>query len=190
MPTRKAPAAKKSASARSSTAKAPSAKKAARNAAIEGAPVAQVFRSKVSLAALADGAKNIKQLARAVEKLAGQLAKMEAAGVTLEVPVARGTAHLSTNDTKLARRFGLEAGRAPRTAKRAASAGASASAAPSAQRPAAKKARAVASEAVAPGKTPAAAKKPARQRKASMPGQPGNAPVQTPAADAIETTSA
>lgn len=70
MPTRKAPAAKKSASAKSSRVEAPRAKNATRNATIEGAPVAQVFRSKVSLAALADGAKNIKQLARAVERLA------------------------------------------------------------------------------------------------------------------------
>lgn len=106
---------------------------------------------------------------------------MEAAGVTLEVPVARGTAHLSTSDTKLARRFSLETGRAPRAAKHPASGSASPSAAPPAKRPAAKRTRAAASGTGTPEKTPAAAKKPARQRKATQPSQASEMQVQTPA---------
>jgi hypothetical protein len=99
---------------------------------------------------LAVGAKTVKQLARAVAKLAQTLSKMDESGaVQLEQPVTAKGAHLATTDAKAARRFGMEEGRAPRGAKTAA--------------PAAKKT----AGAVKATKTPAPAKKAAAKKAAA-----------------------
>ena len=130
------------------TASRPVAKKTApsgRNGA--GAATGSTFRLKIDLANLAVGARTLKQLSRAVSKLAQTLAKMEeAGGVALEIPVTAKGANLATQDAKLARRFGMEEGRAPRAAKTAA--------------PAAK-------SAVAAAEAPAAAKKAATKKAAA-----------------------
>lgn len=90
---------------RSAKAAAPAARAPARGNA--KAPTA-MYRSKLALGNVADGAKNIKQALRAVERLAKQLAKLDAAGVKLEQPVARNVAMLVTSDAKAARRFGMD----------------------------------------------------------------------------------
>jgi hypothetical protein len=115
MPSKKVPASKKAAVSKSAAKKAPAAKKPVESAA------ASTFRLKVDLANVAVGAKTIKQLSRAVGKLAQTLTKMEdAGGVSLEAPVTGKAVNLVTQDAKLARRFGMEEGRAPRGAKTAA----------------------------------------------------------------------
>ncbi|WP_066340666.1 hypothetical protein [Azohydromonas lata] len=151
---------------------APVAKQAAAKAV---QPVAATtFRLKVELAKLADGATTFKQLARAVGKLAQTLAKMdEAGGVKLEQPVGNKVAHLATQDAKLARRFGMEEGRAPRGA-----------AAPVAQKAVAKKA---AVKAAAPAPAPAEkapAKKAAAKKGAAKKAAAKAAPVVEAAAPA------
>ncbi|MDZ5460431.1 hypothetical protein [Azohydromonas lata] len=166
VPRKAAPVAKKA---------APVAKQAAPKAV---QPVAATtFRLKVELAKLADGATTFKQLARAVGKLAQTLAKMdEAGGVKLEQPVGNKVAHLATQDAKLARRFGMEEGRAPRGA-----------AAPVAQKAAAKKA-AVKAPAPAPAPAEKAPAKKAAAKKAAAKAAPvveaaapAPAPVAAPA---------
>jgi hypothetical protein len=118
MPSKKIVASKKAASKSAATKTAPAAKKAAAKAAQPAA--AATFRTKIDLANLAVGAKTVKQLSRAVSKLALTLSKMEAAeGVRLETPVTAKGANLVTEDAKLAKRFGMEEGRAPRGAKTA-----------------------------------------------------------------------
>lgn len=89
-------------------ARAPASRKAATKGAGRAEGAASTFRTKLPLANLADGAKNIKQVLRAVERLAKQLAKMDEAGVKLEQPVARNVAMLATSDAKAAKRFGME----------------------------------------------------------------------------------
>jgi hypothetical protein len=142
MPTRKTTATKKAA------AKKPAAKKAApavKQAVVKKAPqpvAAATFRTKIDLANLAVGAKTVKQLARAMAKLAQTLSRMDESGaVQLEQPVTAKGAHLATTDAKAAKRFGMEEGRAPRGAKTAAPAakkGAGAVQAPEAPEPAKK----------------------------------------------------
>jgi hypothetical protein len=119
MPSKKLSASKKT-SAKTAPAKAGRAAKTKQAAA---APVAAaaVYRLKVDLANLAVGAKTLKQFSRAVNKLAQTLTRMEDGGaVSLEQPVTAKGAHLATTDTKAAKRFGMEEGRAPRGAKTAA----------------------------------------------------------------------
>jgi hypothetical protein len=114
MPSKKIPASKKAAVSESAAKKVSVAKKSVEPAA------AATYRLKIDLANLAIGAKTVKQFSRAVGKLAQTLAKMEdAGGVSLEVPVTAKAASLVTQDAKLARRFGMEEGRAPRGAKTA-----------------------------------------------------------------------
>ncbi|WP_211235012.1 hypothetical protein [Azohydromonas australica] len=159
MPSKKLPASKK-ASVKAAPVKTSRAAKTA-----QAAPAA-VYRLKVDLANLAVGAKTLKQLSRAVGKLAQTLTRMEEGGnVSLEQPVTAKGAHLSTQDAKLARRFGMEEGRAPRGAKTAA--------------PAAKKASGAAQAAAAPAKKAAAKKAAAKKTR-----------TQATAADAEPVTEA
>ncbi|WP_084150801.1 hypothetical protein [Azohydromonas australica] len=127
---------------------------------------------KIDLANLAVGAKTVKQLSRAVGKLAQTLTKMEdGGGVSLEAPVTGKAVNLVTQDAKLARRFGMEEGRAPRGAKTAA--------------PAAKKAAGAAQAAA----TPAPAKKAATKKAAAKKARAQAAPTDgAPAAEAIDVT--
>jgi hypothetical protein len=121
MPTRKTAATNKVPAKKAAAKKpVPVAKKTAAKEAPQ--PVAAAtFRTKIDLANLAIGAKTVKQLARAVAKLAQTLAKMDESGaVSLEQPVTAKGAHLATTDAKAAKRFGMEEGRAPRGAKTAA----------------------------------------------------------------------
>jgi hypothetical protein len=112
---------------------------------------AATFRLKVDLANLAVGAKTVKQLSRAVNKLAQTLTKMEdGGGVSLEAPVTGKAVNLVTQDAKLARRFGMEEGRAPRGVKTAA--------------PAAKKASGTAQASATPAPAKKAAKKAAAKK--------------------------
>jgi hypothetical protein len=169
MPSKKIPASKKI-SAKAAPAKAARAAKTGQAAAAPAAPAA-VYRLKVDLANLAVGAKTLKQLSRAVGKLAQTLAKMEEGGnVSLEQPVTAKGAHLSTQDAKLARRFGMEEGRAPRGAKTAA--------------PAAKKASGAAQAAAAPAKKAAAKKAAAKKTRTQT-----TAADAAPAAEAAATTA-
>ena len=170
MPSKKLPASKKT-SAKTAPAKAGRAAKTAQAAAAPAAAAA-VYRLKVDLANLAVGAKTLKQLSRAVNKLAQTLTKMEDAGaVSLEQPVTAKGAHLSTQDAKLARRFGMEEGRVPRGAKTAA--------------PAAKKASAAAPAAGTPAPAKKAAAKKAAAKKTRAQATPADA---APAAEAIDVT--
>lgn len=168
MPSKKIVASNKVASKSAVTKAAPAAKKTAAKAAQPAA--ASTFRVKIDLAALAIGAKTIKQLSRAVNKLAQTLAKMEDAGsVSLEAPVTGKVASLVTQDAKAARRFGMEEGRAPRAAKTAA--------------PAAKKPAATPEAPVAAKKAPAkkgAAKKAAAKAAPAEVAEPSE--TKTPAA--------
>lgn len=86
----------------------PASRKAAAKGGSRSDGAASAFRSKLALANVADGAKNIKQVLRAVERLAKQLGKLDEAGVKLEQPVARNVAMLVTSDAKAAKRFGME----------------------------------------------------------------------------------
>jgi hypothetical protein len=150
---------------------APVAKKAATKAA-QPAPAA-TFRTKIDLANLAVGAKTVKQLSRAVNKLAQTLAKMETAeGIKLETPVTAKGANLVTQDAKVAKRFGMEEGRAPRGAKTAA--------------PAAKKAAAAAPAAGTPAPAKKAAGKKAAAKKTRAQATPMDA---APAAEATDVTA-
>ncbi|WP_211235031.1 hypothetical protein [Azohydromonas australica] len=147
------------------------AAKTAQAAAASAAPAA-VYRLKVDLANLAVGAKTLKQLSRAVGRLAQTLTRMEEGGnVSLEQPVTAKGAHLSTQDAKLARRFGMEEGRAPRGAKTAA--------------PAAKKASGATQAAAAPAKKAAAKKAAAKKTRTQA-----TAADAAPAAEAATTTTA
>jgi hypothetical protein len=130
---------------------------------------AVTFRTKIDLANLAVDAKTVKQLARAVAKLAQTLARMDESGaVKLEQPVTAKGAHLATTDAKAAKRFGMEEGRAPRGAKTAA--------------PAAKKsAGAKVAETPAPAKKAAAKKAAAKTR---VQAKPADAVPVSEAADA------
>ncbi len=166
MPSKKLPASKKT-SAKTAPAKSGRAAKTAQ-AATAPAAAAAVYRLKVDLANLAVGAKTLKQLSRAVGKLAQTLTKMEDAGaVSLEQPVTAKGAHLATTDAKAAKRFGMEEGRAPRGAKTAA--------------PAAKKT----SGATQAAATPAPAKK-AAAKKTRAQTKPADA---APVAEAAETAA-
>ncbi|WP_298236368.1 histone [uncultured Azohydromonas sp.] len=133
---------------------------------------AATFRTKIDLASLAVGAKTVKQLARAVGKLAQTLSRMDESGaVRLEQPVRAKGAHLATTDAKAAKRFGMEEGRAPRGAKTAA--------------PAAKK-RAGATQAAT---TPAPAKKAAGKKAAAKKTRAQATPAdEAPAAEAVDVT--
>jgi hypothetical protein len=170
MPSKKIVASKKAASKSAAQKTAPVAKKAASKAAQP--PAAATFRTKIDLANLAVGAKTVKQLSRAVAKLAQTLAKMEAAeGVKLETPVTARGANLVTSDAKLAKRFGMEEGRAPRGAKTAA--------------PAAKKT----SGATQAAATPAPAKKAASKKAAAKKTRAQATPAQAaPTAEAVDVT--
>jgi hypothetical protein len=115
MPTKKVPASKQTAGSKIAAKKASVVKKSVQPAA------AATYRLKIDLANLAIGAKTVKQFSRAVGKLAQTLTKMEdAGGVSLETPVTGKAVSLVTQDAKLARRFGMEEGRAPRGVKTAA----------------------------------------------------------------------
>jgi hypothetical protein len=168
MPSKKLPASKKT-FAKTAPVKAGRAAKTAQAAA---APAA-VYRLKVDLANLAVGAKTLKQLSRAVNKLAQTLTKMEDAGaVSLEQPVTAKGAHLSTQDAKLARRFGMEEGRAPRGAKSAA--------------PAAKKTAGATQASAKPAPAKKAAAKKAAAKKTRAQATPADA---APAAEAVDVTA-
>jgi hypothetical protein len=171
MPSKKFPASKKT-SAKTAPVKTGRAVKTTQAAAAPAAP-AVVYRLKVDLANLAVGAKTLKQFSRAVNKLAQTLTKMEDAGnVSLEQPVTAKGAHLSTQDAKLARRFGMEEGRAPRGAKTAA--------------PAAKKASGAAQAAAAPAPAKKAAAKKAAAKKARVQATPADA---VPVTESAATTA-
>ena len=173
MPTRKIAAAKKV------VARTPAAKKAASiatKAAAKKAPqpvAATTFRTKIDLANLAVGARTVKQLARAMAKLAQTLSRMDESGaVQLEQPVTARGAHLATTDAKTAKRFGMEEGRAPRGAKTEA--------------PAAKKATAAAPAAG----TPAPAKKAVAKKVAAKKTRAQATPTAAaPAAEATDVTA-
>jgi hypothetical protein len=170
MPSKKLPASKKT-SAKAAPAKAGRAAKTAQAPAAPAAAAA-VYRLKVDLANLAVGAKTLKQFSRAVNKLAQTLTKMEDAGaVSLEQPVTAKGANLSTQDAKLARRFGMEEGRAPRGAKTAA--------------PAAKKTAGATQAAATPAPTKKAAAKKAAAKKTRARATPADA---APAAEAANVT--
>jgi hypothetical protein len=170
MPSKKLPASKKT-SAKTAPAKAARAAKTARGAA-EPAAAAAVYRLKVDLANLAVGAKTLKQFSRAVNKLAQTLTKMEDGGaVSLEQPVTAKGAHLATTDAKLARRFGMEEGRAPRGAKTAA--------------PAAKKTSGATQAAATPAPAKKAAAKKAAAKKTRAQATRAHA---APAAEAVDVT--
>jgi hypothetical protein len=172
MPTKKIAAVKKAAPTQSAAKKAaPAAKKAAAKKAAQ--PVtAATFRTKIDLANLAVGAKTVKQLARAVTKLAQTLAKMDENGaVKLEQPVTAKGALLATTDAKAAKRFGMEEGRAPRAAKTAA--------------PAAKKTAGATQTAAAPAPAKKAAAKRAAAKKTRAQAAPTDA---APAAEAVDVT--
>jgi hypothetical protein len=131
-----------------------------------------VYRLKVDLANLAVGAKTLKQLSRAVNKLAQTLTKMEDGGaVSLEQPVTAKGAHLTTTDAKLARRFGMEEGRAPRGAKTAA--------------PTAKKTAGATQAAATPAPAKKAAAKKASAKKTRAQATPADA---APATEAVDVT--
>ncbi|WP_211235094.1 hypothetical protein [Azohydromonas australica] len=169
MPSKKIPASKK-ASAKAAPAKVARAAKTTQAATAPATPAA-VYRLKVDLANLAVGAKTLKQLSRAVGKLAQTLTRMEeGANVSLEQPVTAKGAHLATTDAKLARRFGMEEGRAPRGAKTAA--------------PVAKKASGAAQAAAAPAKKAAAKKAAAKKTRTQA-----MAADAVPAAEAATTTA-
>jgi hypothetical protein len=167
MPSKKLPASKKTSAKTAPTKTA----RAARTAQAAAAP-ATVYRLKVDLASLAVGAKTLKQLSRAVNKLAQTLTKMEDAGaVSLEQPVTAKGVHLATTDAKLARRFSMEEGRAPRGAKTAA--------------PAAKKTPG----ATQVSATPAPAKKAAAKKAAAKKTRAQTTPPDEPsAAEAVDVT--
>lgn len=167
MPSNKLPASKKT-SAKTAPAKAARAAKTVQAAA---APAA-MYRLKVDLANIAVGAKTVKQLSRAVGKLAQTLAKMDDAGsVSLEAPVTGKAANLVTQDAKVARRFGMEEGRAPRGAKTAA--------------PAAKKTSGAVQASATPAPAKKAAAKKAAAKKTSAQATP---PDKAPAAEAVDVT--
>ena len=170
MPTRKTTATKKAAAKKPAAKKAaPAAKQAVAKKALQ--PVATAtYRTKIDLANLAVDAKTVKQLARAVTKLAQTLAKMDESGaVRLEQPVTAKGAHLATTDTKAAKRFGMEEGRAPRTAKTAA--------------PAAKKTSGATQAAATPVPAKKAAAKKAAAKKARVQAKPTEAAPVAEAAD-------
>jgi hypothetical protein len=170
MPSKKFPASKKT-SAKTAPAKAGRATKTARAAAAPAAAAA-VYRLKVDLANLAVGAKTLKQFSRAVNKLAQTLTKMEDGGaVSLEQPVTAKGAHLATTDAKLARRFGMEEGRAPRGAKTAT--------------PTAKKTAGATQASATPAPAKRAAAKKASAKKTRAQATPADA---APATEAVDVT--
>jgi hypothetical protein len=171
MPSKKIVASKKAASKSAAKKTAPVARKAAAKAA-QPAPAA-TFRTKIDLANLAVGAKTVKQLSRVVNKLAQTLSKMEAAeGLKLEAPVTAKGANLVTQDAKLAKRFGMEEGRAPRGAKTAV--------------PAAKKTAGATQASATPAPAKKAAAKKAAAKKTRAQGTPTAA---APAAEAADVTA-
>ncbi|WP_298232880.1 hypothetical protein [uncultured Azohydromonas sp.] len=204
MPSKKIVASKKAVRKSAANKAAPAAKKTAAKATPPAA--AATFRVKIDLAALAIGAKTIKQLARAVNKLAQTLAKMEDAGsVSLEAPVTGKVASLVTQDAKAARRFGMEEGRAPRGAKAATPAAKKATAKKAATKKVAAKAAPAEAAETSEAKTPAAkggaatkaatkkapARKAARKKAANAVAEPRNAaaPVEPTAAENLAAES-
>ena len=151
---------------------APAAKKAAATK-VPQPVAAATFRTKIDLANLAAGAKTVKQLARAVAKLAQTLARMDEGGaVQLEQPVTAKGAHLATTDAKAAKRFGMEEGRAPRGAKTAA--------------PAAKKSAGATLASATPAPVKKAAAKKAAAKKTRAQARPADA---APVAEAVDTAA-